>query len=305
MRARVVASLGLAVLTTVASGLAQDFSKVELSTVALSDSVFVVGGGGGNIGVLVGDDGAVLIDTAYGELEDKILAALDSIGADPVRYVVDTHWHFDHVGCNGCFTEDGAIVVAPVGTRDRMATEQDFPLLDARSKAFSEHALPTLEVEDEHVIEFAGEQVRLVRVAGAHSGSDLVVHLRRANVLHAGDLFWSQGYPYIGTPHGGSVDGLIAAADRMLEMADESTTIIPGHGALSDRAGLQRFRELLVTVRDRVAREVAAGRTVEEIVASAPTAEWDEQRRVGMSPEIFVRLIYRDLTVAGAPPSPD
>lgn len=305
MRARVVASFGFAVLTTVALGLAQDFSKVELATVALSDSVFVVGGGGGNIGVLVGDDGALLIDTAYGELEDTIVAALDAIGADPIRYVIDTHWHFDHVGCNACFTDDGAVVVAPVGTRDRMATEQEFPLLGARSNAFPDQALPTLEVEDEHVIEFAGEEVRLVRVGGAHSGSDLVVHLRRANVLHAGDLFWSQGYPYIGTPHGGSVDGLIAAADRMLEMADDSTTIIPGHGALSDRAGLVRYRALLATVRDRIAGQVAAGRTVEEIVASAPTAEWDEQRQVGMSPEIFVRLVHRDLTTGEPAPTPN
>jgi len=298
MTARVAVSLGLAFVLLIVPGVAQDLSQVKLTTTPVADRVFVVEGAGCNIGVLVSDDGALLIDTAYGELEDQIHAALDSIGAAPVRYVIDTHWHFDHVGCNACFGDDGAVLVAPAGTRDRMAAEQDFPLLGVRSKKFPAAALPTLEVDDEHVIEFGGEEVRLVRIGHAHSGSDLVVLLRRANVIHAGDLYWSEGYPYIGTPHGGSLDGLIAAADRVLEMADDSTAIIPGHGAVSDRQGLLRYRDMLAKVRDRIAEQIASGRSVEEIVASGPTAEWDDQRRVGMSPEVFVRLVHRDLTVA-------
>lgn len=205
------------------------------------------------------------------------------------------------VGSSGASMLDGslagAVLVAPAGTRERMAAEQEFPLLGVRSKRFPAAALPILEVDDEHVIELGGEEVRLIRVGHAHSGSDLVVELRRANVIHAGDLHWSEGYPYIGTPHGGSLAGLIAAADRMLGMADDSTAIIPGHGAVSDRQGLLRFRTMLATLRDRIAEQIASGRSVEEIVASRPTAEWDDQRRVGMSPEVFVRLVHRDLTV--------
>jgi cyclase len=299
MRGRVVVSAGLALVTVVGMGRAQDFDRVELTTVPVTDGVFVVGGGGGNIGVLVGDDGMLLIDTAYGELEGKIRTALERIGGGPIRFVINTHWHFDHVGCNGCFSDDGAVVIAPRGTRDRMATEQDFPLLEARSPAFSGGALPTIEVDDEASLHFGGEELRLARIADAHSGSDLVVLIEGANVLHAGDLFWSEGYPYIGTPHGGSIDGIIAAVDRMLEMTDDHTMVIPGHGGLSDRAGLIRYRDLLDTVRTRVAAQIAEGRTVEEIVSSRPTADWDEQRTVGMSPEVFVRLVHRDLIDTG------
>jgi cyclase len=306
MRARVVVQLWAAMLVASGWSLAQDFDKVELTTAPVAKRVFVIAGGGGNIGVLVGDGGLLLIDTAYGELEGKIRAALEGLGGAPVRFVVNTHWHFDHVGCNGCFAGGaGTTVIAPAETRERMATEQEFPLLGARSPAFPEAALPTIEVANEAVVHFADEQVRLVRVAHAHSGSDLFVLLQPANVLHAGDLFWSEGYPYIGTPHGGSVDGMIAAADRMLAMADDRTRIIPGHGAVSDRAGLERFRTVLQTVRDRVAVQIAAGRTADEIVASRPTAEWDEQRRVGMDPETFVRLVHRDLISAAASPASD
>jgi glyoxylase-like metal-dependent hydrolase (beta-lactamase superfamily II) len=278
---------------------AQDFDAVTLTTDRLTESVAVVSGGGGNIGVLSGPDGVLLIDTQFGELEDKIRAAVGEVGAGPVRLVINTHWHFDHVGCNGCFAADGAVIIGPTGTRELMAAVQEFPLLGATSPAFPEEALPKLEVESELTIHFNGERIELVHIEGAHSGHDLVVFLRQANVLHAGDLYWSRGYPYIGTPHGGSLDGLIAAANKILDMADDETQIIPGHGPVTDRSSLQAYRDLLVSVRESVGGQMAAGRSVEEIVAMKPTAATDEDRPMGMPPDLFVRLVYRDLADAG------
>lgn len=277
---------------------AQDFDKIELSTLKLSDNVAVVGGGGGNIGVLTGPDGVLLIDTQFGELEGKIRAALGELSDGSVRFVINTHWHFDHVGCNGCFAGDGAIIIGPEGTRELMASEQEFPLLGARSPGFPEEALPKVEVGDSLALHVNNELLELIHIEGAHSGHDLVVLLRDSNVMHAGDLYWSQGYPYIGSPHGGSIDGMISAADHMLELSDADTRIIPGHGPVTGRDGLQEYRDLLAAVREVVAGQIAEGRTVDEIVASKPTAETDDVRRMGMPPDLFVRIVHRDLQTA-------
>jgi glyoxylase-like metal-dependent hydrolase (beta-lactamase superfamily II) len=293
MRALSLATIVLGAWLSTA--VAQDFDAVKLTTVRLTDDVAVVSGGGGNIGVLTGAEGTLLIDTQFGELEDKIRAAVGEVGSGPVRFVINTHWHFDHVGCNGCFAADGAVIIGPIGTRELMAEAQEFPLLGATSPAFPEEALPTLEVDSELTMHFNGEHIELVHIEGAHSGHDLVVFLRHANVLHAGDLYWSGGYPYIGTPHGGSLDGLIAASNRLLELSDEATRIIPGHGPVTGRAALEEYRDLLVSVRTSIENEIADGRPVDDIVASKPTAATDEARPMGMPPDLFVRLVYRDL----------
>lgn len=275
---------------------AQDFDQIQLVTTRLTDDVAVISGGGGNIGVLTGPDGVLLIDTQMGQLEDKIRAAVTAVSDLPVRFIINTHWHFDHTGCNGCFSADGPVVIGPEGTRERMASTQSFPLLGIQSEASPAEALPTISVTDTLRLHFNSEVIELIHIEGAHAGHDLVVRMRNANVIHCGDLYWSQGYPYIGTPHGGSLDGMIAASNLMLEMADSDSTIIPGHGEVTDRAGLEAYRDMLVAVRDRIAEQIADGLTVEEIVSSHPTADTDEGRTMGMPSELFARLVYRDLS---------
>jgi glyoxylase-like metal-dependent hydrolase (beta-lactamase superfamily II) len=232
------------------------------------------------------------------QLADKIRAAVSEVSDQPVRFIVNTHWHFDHTGCNACFSEDRPVIIGPSGTRDLMAAEQEFPMLGMSSPASPSKALPEISVADSLSLLFAGEEIELVAVHGAHSGHDLVVFAKNANVIHAGDLYWSQGYPYIGTPHGGSIDGVIAASNRILEMADEKTRIIPGHGPVTDRSGLVEYRDVLVSIRDRIQKDIDAGRSIEEILESRPTAATDESRTMGMPPELFIRIVHRDLTSA-------
>lgn len=278
---------------------AQNVDQIQLETTQVDDSVFVISGGGGNIGVLTGPDGVLLIDTQMGQFEDKIRAAVAAVSDQPVRYIINTHWHFDHTGCNACFAKSQPVIIGPEGTRERMASAQDFPLLGIQSEASAETALPTISVTDTLNLTFNGEEIELTYFAGAHSGADLIVHLKHANIIHAGDLYWSQGYPYIGTPHGGSLEGLVEASNLTLEMANSDTKIIPGHGDVTDRAGLEAYRDLLVAVRDRIAELIADGLSVEEILASHPTADTDEGRKMGMPPELFVRIVYRDISQRG------
>ena len=278
---------------------AQDMEKVQLKTVHLTDAVAVISGGGGNIGVLAGPDGTLLIDSQMDQFADTIRAAVTAVSDRPLRFIVNTHWHFDHTGCNGCFPADRPVIIGPQGTRERMASAQEFPLLGIRSDAASEGALPTIEVSDRMVLYFGGEEIELIHIEGAHSGHDLIVHLKHADVIHAGDLYWSQGYPYIGTPHGGSLDGLIAASNLMLEMTDSDTRVIPGHGEVTGRAGLEAYRDMLTAVRDRIAEQIAEGSSVEEVVSSHPTADTDGDREMGMPPELFVRIVYRDISKRG------
>jgi glyoxylase-like metal-dependent hydrolase (beta-lactamase superfamily II) len=274
----------------------QDFDAIQLAVTKVRSNVSVISGGGGNIGVLVGDDAVLLIDTQMEQLADKIRAAVAEVSDRPVRFIVNTHWHFDHTGCNTCFASDNPVIIGPAGTRELMGSDQEFPLLGLGSPAFPEEALPELSVADRLRLDCCGETVEMVHIEGAHSGHDLVVVLKDANVIHAGDLYWSQGYPYVGSPHGGSLDGIIAASNRMLAMADEETRIIPGHGAVTDRAGLEAYRDMLVSVRDRIQRDIESGLSIEEILAARPTASTDEARTAGMPPELFVRLVHRDLT---------
>jgi glyoxylase-like metal-dependent hydrolase (beta-lactamase superfamily II) len=276
----------------------QDLDAIQLVVTSVKSNVSVISGGGGNIGVLVGDDAVLLIDTQMEQLADKIRTAVAGVSDRPVRFIINTHWHFDHTGCNGCFADDRPVIIGPSGTRELMATAQEFPLLGLSSPASPTGSLPVLSVSDTLTLAFAGEEIEMMAIHGAHSGHDLVVHLKRANVIHAGDLYWSEGYPYIGTPHGGSLDGIIAASNGMLEIADDETRIIPGHGSVTDRTGLEEYRDMLVSLRDRIQAEIAAGRSIDEIIASKPTAATDESRTMGMPPELFIRLAYRDLAAA-------
>jgi glyoxylase-like metal-dependent hydrolase (beta-lactamase superfamily II) len=273
-----------------------DFDQIQIETVPVTESIHMLSGGGGNIGVLVGGDGMLLIDTMFSELDEKIQAAISTLDKGSVRFVLNTNWHYDHVSGNVTFAGDGATIIAHEKTRDRMATEQYHPFFDMRIPPYPPASLPSITISSSMTLHVNGEEIHAFHIESAHSDADLAFFFRNANVPHTGDLYFAKGYPFIDYNHGGSIDGMIAAADKLLDMIDDETKIIPGHGPLSSREELQEYKQMLVTVRDRIARQIEEGKSLEEITTSKPTSDFDAGREVGMAPDEFVRIVYDDLT---------
>ncbi len=287
----------LACLMSVNTPSAQDFSKVQIRSDKVADSVYVLYASGGNVGVLTGENGVVLVDSSFPQLHEKVRAALAQFAAGNVRFVLNTNGHYDHALGNELFVKEGAVVVGHENARRRMTAEQVHAVLDAKTAPYPAMALPQVTFADAMALHANGEDIEAMHVIHAHSDSDAVYRFRRANVIHTGDVFFSEAYPYIDITNGGSITGTIAAADRVLRMADAMTKIIPGHGRVSDRQRLQAYRNMLVTIRDRMTAMIKEGRKLDAIVASKPTAQFDKDWTggVGMSPDLFVTLVYRDL----------
>ncbi|MDX1531309.1 MAG: MBL fold metallo-hydrolase [Rhodothermales bacterium] len=280
----------------------QDFSAVEIETVPVADGVFMLVGAGGNVGLFTGADGAFLIDDQYAPLTEKLAAAVAAQTDAPVRFVVNTHWHGDHTGGNEAWGERGALLVAHENVRERMSTDQFLAAFDTTVPAAPEGALPVVTFTDAVTFHWNGDEVRVFHVHHAHTDGDAVIHLAGADVLHAGDTYFNGMYPFIDVSSGGSLDGMIAAADTLLALAGPDTRIIPGHGPLSGRAELEAYRDLLGAARDRIGALIAEGRSREEVVAAQPMAEFDAAWGGGfMAPDRWTGIVYDALAAADAP----
>ncbi|HEY1907683.1 MAG TPA: MBL fold metallo-hydrolase, partial [Myxococcaceae bacterium] len=251
-----------------------DWSKVEVKVVPVAGGVSMLVGQGGNIGVTTGKDGTFLIDDQFAQLLPKIKAAVKTLGDQPIRFVVNTHFHGDHTGSNAPLGESGVVIVAHDNVRKRLGMER----IDRDSKEKippkPPSAWPLITFADSVSFHLNGDDLDVIHVAAAHTDGDAIINFHKANVIHMGDTFFNGNYPFIDVDSGGSIDGIIAAADRGLSLSDAGTKIIPGHGALGTKAELQTYRDLLVAVRDRVKALVAQGKTLEQAIAAKPTAQW-------------------------------
>ena len=273
------------------------FDDVQIKTVKVSDNIYMLVGSGGNIGLSIGEDGAFMIDDQFAPLTDKILAAVRTLTDQPVRFIVNTHWHGDHIGGNENMAKVGAIIVAHENVRKRMSTEQFMAAFNRRVPASPEAALPVVTFADAMTFHWNGDDVHVFHVEPAHTDGDSIIHFRHANVLHMGDTFFKGAYPYIDVSSGGSIDGVIAAADTALKLCNDQTKIIPGHGELADADDLRAYREVLQAVRDRVRSLVDAGKTREEVIATKPSAEFDADWGGGfMQPDIWIGIVYDGMT---------
>ena len=289
------ASLGIALLAT--PTLAQeDFSKVKIETVPVAEGVYMLVGAGGNIGVSAGEDGVFLIDDQFAPLTWKIRAAVGALSKQPIRFVLNTHWHFDHTGGNENLGKMGAVIVAHDNVRKRMSVDQFLEALQREIKAAPPVALPVVTFNDTLTLHLNDQTIHAFHVDPAHTDGDSVVHFREANVIHAGDTYFNGLYPFIDTQNGGSIEGMIAAVDRILALADDDTKIIPGHGPLSNKAELQVYRQMLVAVRDRTRSAIKRGQSLEAFLASNPTADLDPTWGNGfLMPAQFLTIVYTDL----------
>ncbi len=289
----------LAATFSVAAAAQDDMTDVKIETVTVAPGVHMLVGRGGNIGVSSGEEGIVLVDDQFAPLHVNIVAAAAAIQPGPIRFVLNTHWHGDHTGGNEAMGEAGAVIVAHDAVRTRMSIDQFMEAFDRRVPASPPAALPVVTFAESVTLHLNGEDMFIFHVPRAHTDGDVIVHFRRADVVHMGDTFFAGRYPFIDLSSGGSIDGVIGAAERGLLLADAATKIIPGHGPLSDRAALSAYRDLLLLARDRVAAAIAEGQSLEAVVASRPLAEYDEAWGGGfIKPDAFLKIAYTSLSAA-------
>ena len=286
---------GIATCMIITTAWAQrNFDNVEIEVIDVADGVYMLLGAGGNIGVSVGEDGVLLVDDQFAPLTDKILAAIATITDKPVHFVINTHHHGDHTGGNENFGSAGAVIVAHDNVRTRMSAEQFAESLDgAPSKT-----LPVVTFASDITFHWNGEQIRVIHhdVGGAHTDGDAIIHFVRANVIHMGDTYFNGMYPFIDVNSGGNVEGLLRVLSRALEMANEETAIIPGHGPLSNTEELVAYRQMLAHITEQVGQGIRSGRSLESVIAQQPTADYDEVWAGGfISPERLVTAIYQSL----------
>ena len=281
------------------------FNAAPLETQRLAEDVTMLSGPGGSVVVLNGPDGKFVVDTFVAPAWPKLKDALDSLGNAPVQYVIDTHWHFDHTDNNAPLRAEGAIVLAHENTKKRMSEPHDLPALyrgpdDALAGLHFDpspvEALPQQTFRDTYKLQANGESLALQYVAPAHTDTDIYVHFEKANVIQMGDLFFNWMYPYIDPSTGGKITGMIAAADTILSLADNDTKIVAGHGPLGNKADLTKFRDMLVTSRDRVGKLKSAGKSAQEAVNQKPFADLDPVWGKGIiNGDQFVQLVYLTL----------
>ena len=280
---------------------APDYSKVEYRIEKVTDSLSVLFGAGGNIAVLTGSDGALVVDSDLTEMSAKLRAALNLVSDKPVRFLVNTHFHFDHTGGNPTLGRGNAVIVAQDNVRRRLSGKQEIKL-DAMSMAFDptpREGLPLITFEDGLRFHVNEEEISVRHVPNGHTDGDSFVFFEKANVLHTGDLMMSIGYPIVDASNGGSLAGLIAGQEKILALCNDKTRIIPGHGPLVAKADLQGYHDMLVTIRQRVADMIKKGRTLEQVQAAAPAREFDERWGKGFfTTDAFVRRVFIEMSAA-------
>lgn len=267
---------------------------VELQKVA--PGVAMLSGNGGNIGVSYGKDGTLLIDDQFAPATPAILEAVSTLTDEPVRFVVNTHWHFDHTGGNENFGAAGAVIVAHENVRKRMSTDQFMKALDRKIPASPPDALPVVTFTTDVTLHSNGDSVHVRHVPPAHTDGDSFVRFDEANVVHTGDVYNNTGYPFIDLSSGGSAAGLLQALEGLLPTLDDETSIIPGHGPLATKEDLAQHVHMLRSVLGKIRAKLDQGASTDEIVASKPTADFDAKYGHGfIKPDFFVSIVSESL----------
>jgi len=273
-----------------------DFSKVEIKTTDLGDNMYMLEGQGGNITVAVAKDGIIMVDGQYAPLHDKIKAAIATISSQPIKYLIDTHFHGDHVGGNEPFAKDGVTVLAQDNVKNRLAAGTTNGLTGVKTPPVPQGALPSDTYTNFSKIRLNGRVADLKHIANGHTDGDTYVWFKTANVLSTGDTFTNGRYPNIDFANGGNIKGMIAAADAYLKLTNAKTRIVPGHGPVADKAVLTEYRAMLVTARDRMAKLVKDGKSEDDVVAAKPFADLDAKwAPTELASKNFIRVVYHSL----------
>lgn len=298
MHGRAIA-LVLTLVAVAAPAGAQDFADVVIRTEPLGDGLHVLYGRGGNILASSGGDGLLMVDDQYAPLAEKIRAALAELQDGPVRLLVNTHWHGDHVGGNEAFAARGAIVMAHENVWQRMAAGQFLPRSGRTVPPAPEGALPVVTHRRGMTVRWNDQTIELVPTRPAHTDGDTLVHFLEADVIHMGDVYNGGRFPFLDLASGGSIDGMIATCREALERTDGDTRIVPGHGAVATRRELAAYTTMLETVRDRVAAAMADGADLEAVRATDPTRGFEAADGGFVDANAFVGAVYRSVQGSG------
>lgn len=268
-------------------------AAATIETVKLNETSFMLKGAGGNIGVLVGNEGVLIVDTQFASLSDKIFAAIGKLSDQPVRHVINSHWHHDHTGGNENFGKAGAIIVAHENLRTRLMSKQTLKDWNLEFPALPSVALPTMTYLQKLSLRANGYHAELIHPHAAHTDGDSIVVFPEANVIHMGDILTTARFPYIDRGAGGSVKGVIAAVEYALTVSNDATKVIPGHGELADRKYLLTYLDMLNKSRAAIAPLIRAGKSREEVIAAKPLAELDDKWGKGaVTADLFAGFVF-------------
>lgn len=271
-------------------------AKAEIEVTPLRDNLSMLAGSGGNILVLNSAQGMFLVDSGIGVSKPRLSKALADLGKGPVKYVVNTHWHWDHTDGNGWMKDQGATIVAHPSTLKHMSKSTRVEYWNYTFEPFPAKSLPTMLVAKDKTMTFDGKKIKLLNFADGHTDGDLAVYFEKADVLALGDTFWNGHYPFIDNGVGGSIDHMINWANKALKVCTPKTLVVPGHGPVGNRAQLSEFKDMLVTIRGNVATLKKQGKTLDETIAAKPTAAFDQKYgNFVINGDLFTRIVYDGL----------
>jgi len=266
--------------------------------IQVTDSIYMLSEGGGNVGVFVGDDGIFLIDDKVDVLSEKLLNSINKISDKPVKFIINTHWHPDHVGGNEELAKTDSIIISHGNTRERLSTEQFSSFLNKTVAPLPESALPIITFNNEITFYFNNDVINVKHIPAAHTDGDAIVHFNNSNVIHVGDIVSDTYFPYVDISAGGSIDGLIDGIENMiLPLANEETKIIVGHGSLSTKDHIIASLDMLKDIRSTISEAILQNKTLEEVHIIEPTEQHEEQYGDGfINSTQFTELVYKSLT---------
>ena len=274
-----------------------NFEDAGIITREVGEGLHVLFGIGGNIAASIGEDGVLIVDNMFPEMVPKVRAAIAELGGGDIDYAVNTHWHFDHAEGNLTLGPAGTSIVAHDNSAAMMAKTNVLNLVVTKylQEAYPREARPAISFDDRMRLYFNGDEIDIVHAGPAHTAGDAAVIFRKHNAVHFGDVFNNTGYPFIDADSGGGIDGMIAFCQTILDEMGPNAVIIPGHGEVTDSATLQAYIDMLTTVRERVAAMIGEGKSIEEVMAAKPTADFDETFGPEENSLGFVNRVYTSL----------
>jgi cyclase len=272
-----------------------DLSKVQIKTTKIAGNVYMLEGAGGNIGVSVGEDGILIVDDQFAPLAEKIRASLKGLNQGKLRFILNTHWHFDHTGGNSVFGPEASII-AHDNVRKRMSTEQRSEFFKSTTPASPKQALPVITFDQSLTVHFNGEEIRAIHFPQGHTDGDSIIFFTKSNVVHLGDDFFSGSFPFVDLESGGSVEGLTKNIAELITKIPADAKLIPGHGPLSTLDDLKTYHRMLVETTEIVRQKIAAGKTLAQIKSEGLPAEWSSWGNAFIKTDMWLELVHLSLT---------